>query len=294
MTGAFAAARDACGLGPKPKRSPAKSTAARNKARREDNAVAQPGSFSPPDPYRMLAASGTLRMAGPASVPAFQMLGEAWASTSGPLHLRQLLPPLDAVVSGQPASRCYMWLDGCRPQAQVEHILRAVANCLHDRALQRWDPASQSLVPFDPLLALHYPLGGNQCMFLSADKIFRTTLIHQPEKAGYAVINLALTEELSPAEMGEASRRTRSGDHHYYTDDGGTTTTLKVIGVHRFVCWAFNGMPPLPSAEEMAAWGEEPRDREAGWFRFMQEVQCMHLCNNHPPQAHGIWLYGGQ
>ena len=117
-------------------------------------------------------------------------------------------------------------------------------------------------------------------MFLSADKIFRTTLIHQPEKAGYAVINLALTEELSPAEMGEASRRTRSGDHHYYTDDGGTTTTLKVIGVHRFVCWAFNGMPPLPSAEEMAAWGEEPRDREAGWFRFMQEVQCMHLCNN--------------
>ena len=219
-------------------------------------------------------------MAGPDTVPAFLVLGEAWASTSGPLHSRQLLPPLDAVVAGQPC-KCYMWRDGCRPQEQVEHILRAVANCLHDRALQRWDPTSAALVPLgqDPILALQYPLGGDQCMVLSADKISKSSVIHQPEKGGYAVINLALTEEIGPAEMGEATRCTRAG-HHYCIDDGGTRMALKVIGVHRFVCWAFNGMPPLPSAEEMAAWGEAPRDREAGWLRFMQEVQCMHLCNN--------------
>lgn len=276
------------GLGLERKRSHGRSHQAKERVdsrRRKRSLYAQPGSFAPANPYVPEARGYDLlgRMGGhPPPGPFFELLGTSWSPSHGPYHERQLLPPLHRAQES--VHLRLEWKNLVSPREQVIHVLRRIALTLHPRATKWLNPDTGRLVPYqDPVMAFTYPLG--DCMYLCKDRIKRLSgpkSIHL-KKSGYGIIHLAWASSSGhpPPPPPMTTRRTAlhpspppsaspSSSTH---DNSRSKRTLLSIGVHRFVCWAFHGMPPVPEGRAFQS--------EEDWVMFMREVQCMHTCN-HP------------
>ena len=256
---------------------------------------AQPGSFAPADPYPAGEAGGhdlLGRMGGQGPPgPFFELLDSSWPPSDGPYHERQLLPPLDRAQES--VLRRLEWRSLATPREQVIHVLRRIAQALHPRATQWFNPETGCLVPYqDPVMAFKYPLG--DCMYLCKDRIkmLQGPKTIQLKKSGYGTINLAWASPppgISPTpptpmmtrREAKAAAATSSAKTSIIPPSSSTPSgfnwTLLTIGVHRFVCWAFHGMPQIP--DDMTFQSEEE------WLLFMRETQCMHTCN-HPNCTH--------
>ena len=258
-------------LGPKRPRSRGRHTVAKHfKNRREDNYVARNGSFVAlgtcwargSDPYSGMEPSSFLHESD-LPLPWFKTLGPAWrtASAAAGLLRDDLIPPLDEATQlvEEDPSRTRAWqsssLEPRQPQEEdgrevslsptemVESVLQDIGFALYIGARKTWVPRpgfgrrgrGRVLEVLGGSEAIVSPLGGGACLFLDPALTKGSGIRFQSTK--YASITLA----------------------------GRPRPEVELrMGVHRFVCWACLGPPPL----------------EPGLGMDVKNWVAMHSCDN--------------